>query len=97
MPFSETEGLKVTRRRFIGYNVILEVVDQEEVKIGELLKSPSFNPFFSGSCSLIYLIRKFIQGITGKTALWHGKKAILDAIQVVPEKFNLSISLLYDP
>jgi len=35
----------------------------------------------------------FSQGITGKAALWRGTKTVLDAIEVVPEKFNLSISL----
>lgn len=35
----------------------------------------------------------FIQGITGKAALWRGTKTVLDAIEVVPDKFNLSISL----
>ncbi|WP_269746336.1 hypothetical protein [Methanosarcina lacustris] len=34
----------------------------------------------------------FIQGITGKAALWRGTKTVLDAIEVVPDKFNLPIS-----
>jgi len=35
----------------------------------------------------------FITGITGKAALWRGTKAVLDAIEFVPDKFNISISL----